>query len=86
METENKIARVARKSKMKKNRLETDEENFPWVDDIYQYQKKYFKTKKGKKALKKARKKYDKKDIERRRRQKRRYMRRKREENPDIWR
>ena len=41
--------------------------------------KKYFKTKKGKKALIRARKKYDKKDPERRRRQKREYMRRKRE-------
>jgi hypothetical protein len=46
---------------------------------------KYFKTKKGKKALKKARKKYDEADPERRRKQKRDYMRRKREENPDIW-
>lgn len=41
--------------------------------------KKYFRTKKGKKALKRARKKYDKADPERRRRQKREYMRRKRE-------
>ena len=40
---------------------------------------KYFKTKKGKKALIRARKKYDRKDPERRRRQKREYMRRKRE-------
>ena len=47
--------------------------------------KKYFKTKKGKKALKKARKKYDEADPERRRKQKRDYMRRKRAENPDIW-
>jgi hypothetical protein len=47
--------------------------------------KKYFKTKKGKKALNKARKSYDKRDPERRRKQKRDYMRRKREENPDAW-
>jgi len=48
--------------------------------------KKYFKTEKGKRALKKARKTYDEKNIEKRRKQKRDYMRRKREENPDIWR
>ena len=47
--------------------------------------KKYFKTKKGKKALNKARKAYDQRDPERRRKQKRDYMRRKREENPDAW-
>jgi hypothetical protein len=41
--------------------------------------KKYFKSLKGKKALKKARTAYDKRDPERRRRQKREYMRRKRE-------
>ena len=41
--------------------------------------KKYFKTKKGKKALIRARKKYDKKDPEKRRKQKREYMRRRRE-------
>ena len=41
--------------------------------------RKYFKTKKGKKALLRARKKYDKKDPEKRRRQKREYMRRKRQ-------
>ena len=40
---------------------------------------KYFKTKKGKKALLRARKKYDKKDPEKRRKQKREYMRRRRE-------
>ena len=40
---------------------------------------KYFKTKKGKKALVRARKKYDKKDPEKRRKQKREYMRRRRE-------
>ena len=42
-------------------------------------QKKYFRTTKGKGALKKARKAYDKRDPERRRKQKRDYMRRKRE-------
>jgi hypothetical protein len=41
--------------------------------------KKYFKSRKGKKALGRARKAYDKRDPERRRRQKREYMRRKRE-------
>ena len=46
--------------------------------------KKYFKTKKGKKALIRARKKYDKKDPERRRRQKREYMRRKREREKQL--
>jgi len=47
--------------------------------------KKYFKTGKGKKALKRARKAYDVRDPERRRQQKRDYMRRKREKNPDAW-
>jgi hypothetical protein len=41
--------------------------------------RKYFKTKKGRKALLRARKKYDKKDPEKRRKQKREYMRRRRE-------
>jgi len=54
--------------------------------DKYLPQKKYLKTKKGKKALKKARGKYDTKDPERRRAQKREYMRRKRAEDPYIWR
>jgi hypothetical protein len=54
--------------------------------DKYLPQKKYLKTKKGEKALKKARGKYDASDPERRRAQKREYMRRKREKNPDIWR
>ena len=44
----------------------------------YHKQKKYFRSKKGKAALKRARHKYDKKDPERRRKQKREYMRRKR--------
>jgi len=55
-------------------------------DDKYSSQKKYFKTRHGKKALTRARKNYDELDPERRRKQKREYMRRKREENPDIWR
>ena len=38
--------------------------------------KKYFSTKKGKKAISNARKKYDESDPERRRKQKRDYMRR----------
>ena len=42
-------------------------------------QQKYFKSKRGKKALHRARKAYDERDPERRRRQKREYMRRKRE-------
>ena len=46
---------------------------------MYNSQKKYFKTKKGKKALKRARQAYDKRDPDRRRKQKRDYMRRKRE-------
>jgi hypothetical protein len=52
----------------------------------YKPQKKYFKTDKGKKSLKKARDKYDKKDPQKRRKQKRDYMRRKREIDPDAWR
>tara|TARA_R110002110_G_C13124754_1_gene688244 strand:+ start:369 stop:542 length:174 start_codon:yes stop_codon:yes gene_type:complete len=54
--------------------------------DKLEPQKKYLKTDKGKKALKKARKRYDNENIERRRKQKRNYMRRKREKDPDIWR
>ena len=53
---------------------------------MYEAQKKYFMTKKGRKALKKARKNYDESDLERRRRQKREYMRRKRREDPLAWR
>ena len=45
---------------------------------MYEKQKKYFKTDKGKNALKKAQKKYDQSNIEKRREQKREYMRRKR--------
>jgi hypothetical protein len=52
---------------------------------MYESQKRYFKTKKGKKALKKAQEAYDERDIERRRKQKREYMRRKRAENPRAW-
>jgi hypothetical protein len=44
---------------------------------------KYFKTEKGKSAVKKARKSYDERDPERRRRQKRDYMRRRREMERD---
>ena len=55
-------------------------------DDKYFSQKRYFKTKRGEKALRRARKNYDKFDPERRRKQKREYMRRKREEDPDAWR
>ena len=51
------------------------------VDDR---QKKYSKSPKGKKAIKKAQKKYDEADLERRRAQKRDYMRRKRRENPNY--
>jgi DNA-binding PadR family transcriptional regulator len=46
--------------------------------------KKYAKTPKGKKALRRARKKYDLKDPERRRRQKREYMRRWRQKQKEI--
>ena len=55
-------------------------------EDKYLPQKKYLRTKRGKKALKKARVKYDSKDPEKRRKQKRDYMRRKREKDPYIWR
>ena len=77
---------MGKKPKMKKKPLETADEESLWVDDIYAYQKRYFKTRKGKKALKRARKNYDEKDKNRRRKQKRDYMRRRREKNPDIWR
>ena len=59
------------------------------MDDIvekYRPQRKYLKSKKGRKALKTARKAYDERDIERRRKQKRDYMRRKRMEDPTVWR
>lgn len=56
------------------------------MKEQFSSQRKYHKTNKGKKALKKARQVYDTKDPERRRRQKREYMRRKRAEDPDIWR
>ena len=77
---------------MKKNKtdpqgdFESDEGADSRVDDIYKHQKRYFKTGKGKSALKRARKKYDKKDLERRRKQKREYMRRRRARDPDAWR
>ena len=66
--------------------FETHGDLDPEVDDIYASQKNYFKTPRGKKALKKARKKYDEKNPEKRRKQKRDYMRRKRDKNPDAWR
>jgi len=67
-----------KKSKKSRNFPERDIE--PEVDDIYAPQKRYQKTKKGKKATIKARKAYDSRDPERRRRQKREYMKRKRAE------
>ena len=45
---------------------------------------RYLKTRRGKKAQKRAQKKYDEADPERRRRQKREYMRRKRLQDPDY--
>ena len=56
------------------------------VDDIYESQKKYLETEKGKKAAKKAKDKYDSRDKAKRRKQKRDYMRRKRKEDKNIWR
>jgi hypothetical protein len=47
-------------------------------------QKKYFKSSKGQKALKKARDAYDKRDPDRRRKQKRDYMRRVRQKQKLI--
>ena len=67
-------------AEMKKNQKFSEQENKSGVDDIYTSQKRYFKTKKGKKAVKKARQAYDDRDPERRRRQKREYMKRKRAE------
>ena len=66
--------------KNKKNRIFPEEEIEQEVDDIYAPQKRYQKTKKGKKAAMKARKAYDNRDPERRKRQKREYMKRKRAE------
>jgi len=51
---------------------------------VYESQKKYFKTEKGKGALEKARKAYDERDPERRRQQKRDYMRRKRAKDIEM--
>ena len=51
---------------------------------MYESQKKYFKSKKGKKALRRARKAYDERDPERRRKQKREYMRRKRQKEKEL--
>ena len=55
-------------------------------DGIYSSQKEYFKTPKGRRALKRARQKYDKENPDKRRKQKRDYMRRKRDKDPDAWR
>ena len=66
--------------KNKKKRFFPEEEVETGVDDIYAPQKRYQKSKKGKKAAIKARKAYDDRDPERRRRQKREYMKRKRAE------
>jgi len=66
--------------KSKKNRIFPERETESGVDDIYAPQKRYQKTKKGKKAAMKARKAYDDRDPERRRRQKREHMKRKRAE------
>lgn len=48
----------------------------------YQSQKKYLKSDKGQKALKRAQKKYDEENLDKRRLQKREYMRKKRSEDP----
>jgi len=48
------------------------------TEEKYLSQKKYFRSKRGKKALDRARKRYDEQDPDRRRKQKRDYMRRKR--------
>ena len=68
-------------SKNKKNEFSPREKSQPKVDDIpdYDKQKKYFKTKRGRAALKRARKLYDRRDPDSRRKQKRDYMRRIRE-------
>jgi len=74
------------KHKNSQDDFESQEEQNPTVDHIYKYQKKYFKTPKGRRARRKAEKAYDQRNAEKRRKQKRDYMRRKREEDPDIWR
>ena len=66
--------------KNKKKRFFPEEEIEQEVDDIYAPQKRYLKSKKGKRAAIKARKAYDDRDPERRRRQKREHMKRKRAE------
>ena len=66
--------------KNKKNQNFPERKNKSEVDDLYAPQKRYFKSKKGKKAAMKARKAYDERDPERRKRQKREYMKRKRAE------
>jgi hypothetical protein len=52
-------------------------------EEKYASQKKYFKSKSGRKALRRARRAYDDRDPERRKKQKRDYMRRKRRGNLD---
>ena len=66
--------------KNKKNQNFPEQEMNLKVDDIYVSQRRYQKTRKGKKATSRARQAYDDRDPERRRRQKREYMRRKRAE------
>jgi hypothetical protein len=51
---------------------------------MYDKQRKYFRTEKGKEALSKARKKYDKENPEKRREQKKEYMRRRRLKDKGI--
>ena len=51
---------------------------------MYDEQRKYFGTKKGKKALDRARKAYDERNPEKRRKQKRDHMRRKRDQDRDL--
>lgn len=64
----------------KKNKNFPEREISSEVDDTYSAQKRYQKTKRGKKAMVKARKAYDDRDPQRRRRQKREYMKRRRAE------
>ena len=51
---------------------------------MFEKQKKYFKTERGKEALNKARKKYDNENPEKRKEQKREYMRRRRLKDKGI--
>tara|TARA_Y100000310_G_C20478466_1_gene713561 strand:- start:284 stop:514 length:231 start_codon:yes stop_codon:yes gene_type:complete len=74
------------KNKNRQDDFETQDEKPPKVDHIYKFQKKYFKTLKGKMARRRAERAYDERDIEKRRKQKRDYMRRKRDQDPDYGR